>query len=95
MAVESQAAGTPIVLSDKITRQCDMGLDLVRFVPINSVDDWVRAIEEAMKTPLETSLLNAQDNIKKIEKNGFTSDAVGKFYCDTLKKIVKRMRDYS
>ena len=95
VAVESQAAGTPIVLSDKITRQCDMGLDLVRFVPINSVDDWVRAIEEAMKTPLETSLLNAQDNIKKIEKNGFTSDAVGKFYCDTLKKIVKRMRDYS
>lgn len=45
--VEAQAAGTPCVVSDNITREVDMGLNLVEFVSLDSpVETWIEKIIE-------------------------------------------------
>jgi len=45
--VEAQAAGTPCVVSDNVTREVDMGLNLVEFVPLDSpVETWIEKIIE-------------------------------------------------
>lgn len=92
VAVEAQAAGVPILLSDTITRQCDMGLGLAEFLPIKDARDWVRAVEETVSRCGTTSQ-DIQENLKKIERKGFTAAASGKYYCDFLKRIIERMRE--
>ncbi len=45
--IEAQAAGTPCVVSDNVTREVDMGLNLVEFVPLDSpVETWIEKIIE-------------------------------------------------
>lgn len=53
VAVECQASGTPIVISDVVTPQCDMGLNLVRFVKKDDTDQWVCLIEAMCGKKLE------------------------------------------
>jgi len=49
--IEAQAAGTPCIISDNITREVDMGLNLVEFVSLDSpVETWIdKIIEKAGK----------------------------------------------
>lgn len=47
-AIEAQAAGLPCVLSDGISRETAI-TDRCRFVPLNDLDAWVRAIEEGFR----------------------------------------------
>src|SRR5699024_77514 len=42
--VEAQAAGLPCFISNRITKEVDMGADLVHYLPINNVSDWVSLI---------------------------------------------------
>lgn len=44
VVIEAQAAGTPCVVSDLVDHDVDLGLDLVRFVSLDSPYDWARAI---------------------------------------------------
>lgn len=48
--VEAQAAGCYSILSDVITRQTDIGLGLVKFLPIDDPAQWAKAIERCMLT---------------------------------------------
>lgn len=41
--VEAQAAGTACIVSDQVTREADVGLGLVKFVPLKT-EHWVEAI---------------------------------------------------
>lgn len=45
VAIEAQAAGTPVLLSDTITREADLGLDLVRYLSLDRIDDWVNVLD--------------------------------------------------
>ena len=85
VAIESQAAGTPIILSDSITRECDMHLGLVKFLPITSVSIWAEAIISGIRKehPVPEKYLSI------IEKNGFTAGSAGQTYCNCLKKIIR------
>lgn len=47
--IEAQAAGVPSVISDKITVEADMGLNLTRYISINNAKDWVQALVEMAK----------------------------------------------
>lgn len=48
--IEAQAAGTPCVVSDSITREADMGLNLVEFLSLDTpIEIWVRKIIEKAK----------------------------------------------
>jgi glycosyltransferase involved in cell wall biosynthesis len=43
--IEAQAAGIPCVISDEITAEVDLGLDLIKFLKLNNIDTWVRELE--------------------------------------------------
>ena len=61
LASESQAAGTPCILSDSITRKSDLGLGLVTYKGItDSFESWLKAIDKSLnvKSP-------SFENIKK------------------------------
>lgn len=86
VAVECQAAGTRMLLSDCITKQCDMNLDLLEFLPLNDVQLWIKALE---RTTGSGHLDNSRC-IKQIIRQGFTMKESGKQYCSILKEIIER-----
>ncbi len=86
VAVECQAAGTRMLLSDHITKQCDMNLDLLEFLPINDVRLWTKALERAVST----GHLDHSHCVKQIIRQGFTMEESGKQYCSILKEIIER-----
>ena len=42
--VEAQAAGIPSLVSDTITREVDLGLNLVTYAPITKAEQWCKAV---------------------------------------------------
>lgn len=86
VAIECQAAGTEIFVSDKITRQCNLGLGLVKFLSIDSVEPWVNELSKDAFTKSDI-----EKCIEVIDRNGFTSAASGKYYCNAISKLVKNM----
>ena len=44
--LEAQAAGLPCVISDRISRETDIGLGLVEFLPLEGKERWVARILE-------------------------------------------------
>lgn len=83
VAVECQASGTPMLLADTITPECDMGLDLVNFLPLD-IALWSNHIEafEPHKVPII-------DSIQQICNNSFTAHSSGLLYCNILIKMIK------
>lgn len=49
--VESQAVGLPCLVSDRVTQEADLGLGLLRFLPIDSVVDWADVLPEGLPAP--------------------------------------------
>lgn len=46
VAVESQAVGTPVLVSDVVDPDIDLGIGLVQLLPLNAPGTWVDAIEQ-------------------------------------------------
>ena len=82
VAIECQAAGTPMLISDTVTKQCDMQLGLVRFLKLDSVNDWVKELVIPHKK------ISICDSINKIDNMGFTAEAAGKIYCKELLRLI-------
>ncbi len=86
VAIESQAAGTPIVVSDTVTHEIDMGLGLViRLSLIDSMDKWIEKIQESAqrdRIPCET-------RIKQIETLFFTASTAAKLYTEFIVGNIK------
>jgi len=85
VAVECQAAGTPMILSDTITKQCDMGLGLLRFLSLENIELWVDNIVELFGKHIPISRC-----IGMISENGFTSKEAGKQYCKICTEILSK-----
>ena len=45
VAIEAQAAGIPCLVSDRVPREVDMDLGLVRHLPLDSPADWITSLE--------------------------------------------------
>lgn len=77
VCIESQAAGVPCVVSDTITREIDMGLGMVRFLPLkNAIPAWVEAIKGSGKmTVPDQSVIQDKIIIKK-----FSNQSSGRLY---------------
>lgn len=43
--VESQAIGLPALVSTKVSKEVDLGVDLIQFLTINSAQDWIEKIK--------------------------------------------------
>jgi glycosyltransferase involved in cell wall biosynthesis len=44
--IEAQAGGLPCLVSERITREVDLGLNLLRFLPIDRTERWVESLRE-------------------------------------------------
>lgn len=90
VAVESQAAGTPIVMSDTITTQADLGLGLVSYLPIDhGVKPWVDRIID-MKV---TNHYSTQERLDILGNKAFTAKSMRQLYYNALKtKIIDNQR---
>lgn len=64
VGIEAQAAGLPCIFSDTITRELEITKNLVQYVPLDSVDKWRIAIENARKLP-------RRDTLDEISKAGY------------------------
>jgi glycosyltransferase involved in cell wall biosynthesis len=55
--IEAQGAGLPCVISDVITNEVDMGIELVEYLSLNDKLIWVKKIKSLMarKSPREMS----------------------------------------
>ena len=83
VAVECQASGTRIFLSDTITHQCDMQLGLASFLPLNDTSKWVDEI-----TSNRIIKKNPGECVTHIASMGFTALSVGMNYCRELERIL-------
>lgn len=83
VAIESQAAGTPILLADTITKQSDLKIGLAEFLSISDAEMWSNKILKICNKKQELT-----SAIKQVECRGFTAQAAGEAYCSQLKKII-------
>ena len=68
VAIEAQAAGKRCIVSDKVTDEIDMGLNLVKHLPIDekSLDEWEKTIFNIEKLKIDKT-----DILKKISEKGY------------------------
>lgn len=64
--VESQAIGLNSIISDKISKEVDLGVNFVNFKKLNDIDSWVKELKSLK--PIDSNLL---ENFKILSKNGF------------------------
>ncbi len=73
--VEAQASGLYAIVSDTIDKDSDLGINLVKFLPINTnVDEWVHEIckfvdNDSLKNNFSPEIIE-----KELEKQGYSSE---------------------
>lgn len=83
VAIESQAAGTPILLSDSITKECDLDLGLSHFVPLK-VEEWVKVI---VKNDFEST--SNSEILEALEEKKFTNQKSAELYLSFINDEIK------
>lgn len=82
VAVEAQAAGVPLIASGSITSEIDLGLNMLKFLPIEptnaNINTWVNTIMEAKDLNVPDSAMR----LKMLEDKKFTNQASAKLYLD-------------
>lgn len=84
VAIEAQAGGTHIYISDKVTRDADIGLGLVDFLPITDPVVWVKKLIENM--PYNKA--DISNVVLEMEKKRYWSNLVGIDYTKKILQIV-------
>lgn len=64
--VESQSLGLPAIISDNISSEVDLGLDLVKFVSLDLSEAWIKLIEDYLN-----NIKVNRDIIDKLGEQGF------------------------
>lgn len=77
VAVEAQAAGTPIVVSDAVTDECDMKLGIFYRLPLQDISTWADAIIGIGKNKKR---IPASTRFEQIDKLGFTLTRAADLY---------------
>lgn len=84
-AIEAQCTGNPVVLSDKISRNVDLGLGNCHFMPLETMA-WVRAIEE-LSLAERPVVANAQI-MAAINSKGFSADTAAESVLKTYMELL-------
>ena len=92
VAIEAQASGKKILLSDIQTRETDLELGLVEFLPIENGEEdvqlWAQTIIDNQQLPQVTDA----EIFEKFEKKKFTSATSAALYLDFLKGKIQSYR---
>ena len=87
VVIEAQAAGLNCIISDRVTKECELIPSLVTFIPIesseNNVNKWAKAIAKASGFKRE----NTYELIKSV---GFDAKTQALWYSDFYEKIEVR-----
>lgn len=83
VAIEAQAAGTNCLLADTITKECDLNLNLVKYLPLD-VKTWA---ENILNT--ETIKVDKEQRLARLVEKKFTNQESAKLYLDFLNKQIK------
>lgn len=82
VAVEAQAMGIPILLSDTITKEVDFELNLVHFLSLSqSNQEWIKKVMELS----QIAIPEAETRIKTIEAYHFSNEGSAQLYLDFLR----------
>lgn len=68
--VEAQASGVTCLVSDRVSREADLGLGLVRFLPIDDPTGWADSIESGAKVHLRP-----EDIARALDEQGYGPQA--------------------
>jgi glycosyltransferase involved in cell wall biosynthesis len=78
--IEAQGVGTPCIISDVISREVDMGVDLIEYLPLNDKMIWVKNLKASARR------LTANLVMEALRKKGYDIELVSKrikdFYLD-------------
>jgi glycosyltransferase involved in cell wall biosynthesis len=75
--IEAQGAGLPCFISDQISKEVDMGMNLVQFLPLNNKSLWIERIKKRLSIsdsrelnfePLKQKGYNIKDSASQLEK---------------------------
>lgn len=90
VAIESQAAGTPVVMSNTIPLEVNLELGLIQRVNLKqSTGDWLKKVEEASRT----RKVSPQARLAALEKYYYTNDQAARLYANIFlgqSKLSKR-----
>lgn len=85
VTIETQAAGTPTVISDSISEETDMGLSMIERISLSdALDMWCDAIIQKAKMDVP----NAKTRENAIRSRAFTTDTAAELYTKFLKKEI-------
>lgn len=85
VVVEAQASGVPVVMSDTITDEVDLGFKMLKTPSINAgISEWIAAIEETQTV----SIPNEKVRGKVIKEKRFSNDASAELYIEFLKGTI-------
>ncbi|MDO4432600.1 MAG: glycosyltransferase [Aerococcaceae bacterium] len=84
VVVESQAAGVPVVVSDTITHEVDLGVDMVEYCALADLETWWQAIQTPRpeRERAHTSIVQAY----------FANETSAQLYIDFLKGNIQHYR---
>ncbi|WP_161878215.1 glycosyltransferase [Alkalibacterium sp. MB6] len=84
VVIEAQASSTPCILSHTITKECDLNLSMVKFLPIDHVDQWANEIETFKPMPVKK-----EDIEDKLISSKFTNETSAQLYVQFLNKEIQ------
>ncbi|MDR7073372.1 glycosyltransferase family 1 protein [Fictibacillus barbaricus] len=82
--IEAQCAGLPCLISDTITSEVDMGLEMVKKLPINSINKWKASLKS-----VRCSVLRNYHAKTALKNNGYDINAAATQTQDLYLKMVR------
>lgn len=80
VAIESQAAGIPTIVSNKISNEADMQMNLIKYLSIDDVEEWITELIEIRKIKIPS----IEERRKKMILNGYTINEMYKKYINSI-----------
>lgn len=81
VVVEAQAAGVRSLVASSVTRQVDLGLGLVDYINLDSVDTWISSIRQSKPVADKDARLEA------LRQGGFTCDSMRSRYISYINEF--------
>lgn len=77
--IEAQAAGLPCLISDTISKEADLQMDLIHYSSLNDMSEWINRLKDIASNPAIRKI-----NLNSISKQGYdvkeAVDNIEKFY---------------
>ncbi|MGF3182882.1 glycosyltransferase [Facklamia sp. P12945] len=92
VAIEAQAVGIPVLASDQISQEVDLGLGLIQFLSLNcEPKEWYQRLIEFYHQS-STKIPTDEERFRSIQAKSLTNEAAAKLYRQVLDHQVSHFR---